>query len=111
MHEYDRNKAVGTQEEENNYEEVKNKLKLANVEIAKLKKRARKHAIEKVNFNRMKALWEGERISKPQAVRRKAQYFTWTVPAIKEARYVKWINSRRRSNIRRMKRKVEDLEI
>lgn len=45
MHEDDRNRAVDTQEEENSFEEVKKKLKLSNLEISQLKKRARKHAI------------------------------------------------------------------
>ena len=65
--------------------------KLAKFEIARLKKRERKHAIEKVDFNKMKALWEHEKNSKPQVVSRKAQYFTWTLPAIKEERYIRWI--------------------
>ena len=38
MHEDDRNKAVDTQEEENNFEEIKKKIKLANLEISKLRK-------------------------------------------------------------------------
>jgi len=59
----------------------------------------------------MKALWEHERNSKPQIVSRKAQYFTWIVHAIKEARYIRWINDRLRTNIRVMKRQIEDLNI
>jgi len=111
MHGDDRNRVVNTQEEENSYEEVKKKLKLTNLEIAKFKKRARKHVAKKANFNRMKALWEAEKASKPEVVSRKAQYFTRTVLAIKEARYVRWINGRLRTNIREMKRQIEDLEI
>lgn len=111
MHKDDRNRAIDTQEEENNYEEVKKKLKLSNLEIAKLMKRERKHAVEKANFKRMKALWKDGKASKPKVVSRDAQYFTWIVPTIKEARYIRWINDRLRTNIKVMKRKIEDPEI
>ena len=39
------------------FEEI---LKLANQEIAMMRKRARKHNIEKIELKRMKALWEGQ---------------------------------------------------
>jgi len=85
--------------------------KLAKFEITRLKKMARKHAIEKVDFNKMKALWEHEKNSKPQAVSRKAQYFTLTVPVIKGARYIRWNNNRLRTNISVMIRQIEHLNI
>lgn len=111
MHEGDKNRAVNTQEKENDYEEVKKKLKLANLEIAKLKKMERKHTVQKSNFKRIKSLWEDGKVSKAEVVSRDAQYFTWTVPAIKEARYIRWINDILRTNIEVMKREIEDLEI
>jgi len=67
-------------------------------------KRARKHAVEKANFRRMKAMWEYRKSSKPEVASRKAQYFTCTIPTIKEARYIRWINDGLRTNIRVMKR-------
>ena len=59
----------------------------------------------------MEALWEDKIVSIPEVVSCHAQYFTWMVPAIKEARYIRWIKDRLRNNIRVMKRKIEDLEI
>jgi len=108
MHEDDRNIAVDTQEEENNFEEVKKKLKLANIEISQLKKRARKHAIKKANFKRIKAMWDDGKVPKLEVVGRDAQYFTCTVHAIKEAMYIRMINERLRTNIRVMKGQIED---
>jgi len=49
------NKVVNTQEKEQRFEEVKDKLKLSKHEIARLKKRARRNAIERVKFKKMKA--------------------------------------------------------
>jgi len=40
-----------------------------------------------------------------------AQYFTWTVPAIKEARYIRKVNAKLRAGIRIMKRQIKDLKI
>ena len=63
---------------------MEERLKAANNEIAKLRVRAREHVVEKINFKRMKALWEAEKVSKPEVVNSENQYFTWIVPAIKE---------------------------
>ena len=86
-------------------------MRVANFKIAKLKRKERRHVAEKTNFNKIKALWEVERVSKPEIVSSEAQYFTWTVPAIKEARFVRMINVKLRATNRRLKRQIEDLEI
>ena len=54
--------------EKSSYEGIKEKLRLANLEIAKLKKKARNFFVEKINFDRIKAPWELERVSKPETV-------------------------------------------
>lgn len=104
IHKDDRNKAVGTQEEECSFEEVKKKLKSANFEIAQLKKRARKHAIEKSNFKRVKSICKDVKVPRHELVDSHAQYFTWTIPAIKKERYIKRINGKLRTKIGMMKR-------
>ena len=76
MPEGDRNRVFNTQREKRSYEGIKEKLRLANLEIAKLKKKARKHVVEKIKFDRIKALWELERVSKPETVSSEAQFFT-----------------------------------
>ena len=73
--------------------------------------RERENVTERTNLKRMKALWEAEKVSKPEIVNSETQYFTWTVPAIKEARFVRRINIQLRATNRRLKRHVEDLEI
>ena len=111
LHKNDRGKAVISQQEECSFEELKKKLKLANLEIAKLRKTSRKHAIKETYFNKMEALWEDKTISVLEVVNCHAQCYTCTVPAIKEARYIKKVNTKLRAGIRIMKRQIEDLKI
>lgn len=72
-------------------------------------KRARKHSIEKTEFKRMKALWEGQTGSRFETPRSVEQLFTWTVPSIKEAEFVRVINTHLRASNRRLRDEVEDL--
>jgi len=111
LHKNDRGKVVITQQEECSFEELKKKLKLANIEISKLRKTSRKHAIKEPYFNKMEALWEDKIVSIPELVSCLAQYFTWTVHAIKEARYIRKVNAKLRAGIRIMKSQIEDLKI
>lgn len=111
MLEDDRNRFFHTQREKSSYEGMKEKLRLANIQIAKLEKKAIKHVVDKIKFDRIKALWELERVSKPKTVSSDAQFFTWTLPAIKEAKFVRRINVNLRATNRRLKRHIEDLEI
>ena len=106
MPEGDRNRVFNTQREKSNYEGIKENLRLANLEISKLKKKARAHVVEKTNFNRIRALWEVEKVSKNETVSSEAEYFTWTVPAIKEARFMRMINVKLRATTRILKRKI-----
>jgi len=110
LHKDDRGKAVISQEEYS-VEELKKKLKLANIEIARLKKTSRKHVIKEAHFNKMEALWEDKTISIPEMVDCHAQYYTWSIPAIKEAEFIRKVNTRLRAEIRIMKRQIEDLKI
>jgi len=98
-------------QEEYNVEELKKKLELANLEIAKLKKASRKHVIKEAHFNKIEALWEDKTISIPEVVNCHAQYYTWSVPAIKEAKFIRKVNMRLKAGIIIMKRKIEDLKI
>jgi len=107
----DKNIVPATQTEKSSYEVMEERLKAANKEIAKLRVRARDHVVERTNFKRMKALWEAEKMSKPEIVSSENQYFTWTVPAIKEARFVRKINAQLRATNRGLKRQIEGLEI
>jgi len=110
LHQKGKSKTVIPQDE-HSVEELKRKLKLANLEIAKLKKASRKHAIQQANFNRMKALWEDKTSSIPEVVDCNAQFYTWTVPAIKEAKFIRMINMQLRVGTRVMKRQIEDLKM
>ena len=76
-----------------------------------MKKRARKHNIEKTKFKRMKAVWEGQIVSRSEIPSAAKQFFTWTVPTIKEAKFVRVINNHLRDSNRRLSGQVEDLEL
>ena len=99
VHKDDRGKTIITHEEECSFEEVKKKLVFANIEISQLKERERKNAVEKANFKRVKSSWEDGKVSRYEVVGSHAQYFTWTVLAIKEARYVRRVNAKLRTRI------------
>lgn len=86
-------------------------LKLENQEIAMMKKRARKHSVEKTEFKIMKALWEGQTVSRTEIPNSAKQFFTWTVPAIKEEKFVRVINTHLGASNRRLRNQVEDLEL
>jgi len=107
----DKNVVPTTQTEKSSYEVMEERLKAANNEIARLRVRGGEHAAKRTNFKRMKALWEAEKVSKPEIVSSETQYFTWIVPAIKEARFVRKINAQLRDTSRGLKRKIEDMEI
>ena len=107
----DKNTVPVTQTERASYEVMEERLKATNNEIARLRVRTRGHGIERVDFKRMKALWEDEKVSKLEIINSVTQYFTWTVPAIKDARFVRRINAHLRATNRELKRQIEDLEI
>lgn len=107
----DKETTPATQTEKANYEAMEEKLKVDNNEIAKLRVRARERVVQKSNFKRMKALWEAEKVSKLEIVSNENQYFTWTTPIIKEARFVRKVNTQLRAKNKGLKRKIEDLEI
>ena len=90
---------------------LEERLKLSNQEIAMMRKRARNHSIEKIEFKRMKAVWEGQTISRPEIPSAAKQFFTWTVPAIKEEKFIRVINTNLRAINRRLRSQVEDLEL
>ncbi|MCY6488067.1 hypothetical protein, partial [Actinobacillus pleuropneumoniae] len=75
----DKEKAV-TLQEEDNVEELKRRLELANFEIARLKKASRKFAIKEAYFNQMQARWEDKTFQIPEVVDFNFQFHSWTVP-------------------------------
>lgn len=99
----DKGKTVAIQEEDN-MENLKKRLELANFEIAKLKKAAKKFAIKEAYFNQMQARWEDQTFQIPEVVDFSVQFRSWTVPAIKEAQFIRKVNTNLRSGIKVMKK-------
>jgi len=106
----DKGKAVTTQEEDS-VEDLKRRLELVNFEIARLKKASRKFAIKEAYFNQMQAQWEDKTFQIPEVVDCNVQFRSWTVPAIKEAQFIRKVNTNLRAGIRVMKKQIEDLKI
>ena len=106
----DKGKTVATQEE-GSVEDLKRRLELANFEIARLKKAARKFAVKEAYFNQMQARWEDQTFQIPEVVDFSVQFRSWTVPAIKEAQFIRKVNTNLRSGIKVMKKQIEDLKI
>ena len=75
-----------------------------------MRKRARNHSVEKEEFKRKKALWEGQIGSIAETLGSAEQFFTWTFLAIKEAKFVRVINTHLRPNNKRLKGQVTDFE-
>ena len=91
-------------------QQFEERLKLANQEIAMMRKRARKNIIEKIEFKRMKAVWEGQTSSRFEIPSGSKQLFTLTVLVIKEAKFVRVINTHLRASNRRHGDQVVNLE-
>ncbi len=108
LHKEDRGRAI-IPPEEYSVEELKNKLRLENIEISRLKKASRKHAIKEAHFDKMQALWEDKTFQIPEVVEFNTQYYTWIVPALKEATFIKRVNTKLRAGI--MKKQIQDLKI
>ena len=86
-------------------------MESAKYEIAKLKKAARKHAA--IHAKYYKTLWEGNAAVEAQlnsVVDGHSQFHTWTVRAIKEAKYIRRINMQLRARNKAMKKQIEDLK-
>lgn len=77
-----------------------------------MKQAVRKHADVYTNYR--KALWKGTETFQNQlnsVVDGHAQFHTWTVPAIKEAQFIRKINMQLRAENKALKKKIEDLKV
>lgn len=87
---------------------MKRRLESANLEIARLSKDTRRHAIIQANYYRIKTLWEEKETL--EVVDCDTQFPTWTVPEIKEAKFIRMINMQLRARNKIMKKQIEDLK-
>ena len=106
----DKGKSVAIQEEDS-VEDLKRKLEMTNFEIARLKKATKKFAAKEAYFNQMQAWWEDQTFKIPKLVDCNVQFLSWTIPAIKEAQFIRKINTNLRSRIKVMKKQIEDLKM
>ena len=58
----------------------------------------------------MKEVWEGQVDSISETLDNTEQLFKWTIPAIKEAKFVRIINTHLRATNKRIKDQVKDLQ-
>ena len=90
---------------------LKERLKIENQEMEMMIKREIKHSIEKTEFKRMKAVWEGQTVARLEIPTSAQQFFTWIVPAIKEEKFVRVINTHLRASNRKLRGQVEYLKL
>ena len=86
---------------------IRNQLEAARNEIAKVKNATRESAVRYANYR--KAVLKGSEnlVNQVDSV---ADVYTWTVPAIKEAKFIRKINMHLRAENKAMRKKVEDLK-
>ena len=106
----DKGKTVAIQEEDS-VGDLKRRLELANFEISRLKKATNKSIVKEAYFNQMQARWEDQTFQIPEVVDFNVQFRSWNTPAIKEAQFIRKINTNLRSGIKVMKKQIEDLKI
>ena len=70
------------------FHHLEENLRLENQEIVVMRKRVRNHIIDKEELEIKKAPWEGKTGSIYETPSNAEQFFTWTVPTIKEAKFV-----------------------
>jgi len=58
----------------------------------------------------MQSLWEDKTFQIPEVVYCNVQFHSWTVPTIKEAQFIRKVNTNMRVGIRVMKKQVEELK-
>lgn len=80
-------------------------------EIARLKKASSKFSIKEAYFNQMQARWEDKTFPILEVADCNVQFRSWTVPAIKEAQFIRKVNTNLRAGIRVMKKQIEYLKI
>jgi hypothetical protein len=59
----------------------------------------------------MQARWEEKTFQIPEVVDCNVQFLTWTVPAIKEAQFIRKVNKNLRPGIKVMKKQIEELKL
>ncbi len=59
----------------------------------------------------MQARWEDQTFQIPKVVDFNVQFCSWTTPAIKEAQFIRKVNTNLRSGIKVLRKQVEDLKI
>ena len=64
-----------------------------------------------MEFKRLKSIWEGQTVARSEIPSSAQQFFTWTVPTIKEAIFVRVINTHLREINRKLRSQVKDLEL
>ena len=84
-------------------------MKFSNHEIDVMKKEARKHNVEKVQFEKMKGIWEEQVDSVSKTLDNTQQLIKWTTPLRKEVKHVRKMNTHLTAANRNLKDQVKDL--
>ena len=85
-------------------------MKLENHEIVVLKKEARKHNVQKVQFEKMKEIWEEKVDSVSKTLDDTQKLIKWTMTLRKEVNNVRIMNPHLKSSNRKLKDQFKDLQ-
>ena len=89
---------------------LEEKLKLANLEIAIMKREARKHFVAKIQFEKMKGIQEEQVDTISKTLDNTQQLIKWTIPVRKEEKHVRRMNTHLKATNRRLRNQVKDLQ-
>ena len=89
---------------------LEEQLRLVNHEIAVMKKEYRKHNIQKVQFEKMKEVWEEQVDSVSKTLDNTHQLIKWTMPLRKQVKHVRRMNMNLKYTNKKLKDQVKDLQ-
>lgn len=92
------------------FELLEEQLRLANHEIAIMKKEERKHNVQKVHFEKMKEVWEYQIDTVSKTLDNTQQLIKWTMPLRKEVKHVRRMNLNLKSTNKKMKNQGKYLQ-
>lgn len=85
-------------------------MKEAGEEISVLRKEAKKHRAERVQFEQMRKIWEDQVRSVSNTLENKKKLRKWTQPLIREFKHIKKVNLNLQSKNKTLKDQVKDLQ-
>ena len=75
-----------------------------------MRKEAKKHRVERVQFEQMRKIWEDQVTSVSKTLENTKKLIKWTQPLRREVKHIKKVKLNLQSKNRKLKQKVKDLQ-